>query len=486
MKILRRLSTCLSMVVVSTSAALAYATKPAETAWTFVVYIEAGNNLNSFAVKNINDMAHVGSSDKLNIVVQWNQPHNQGRWRYKINKDSVVVDEHLPAETNPDCVQDVVSVMRWAKEKYPAKRYALILWNHGLGILDPIWGRSPQLREIAQEGFEILNFSDKARGILFNEATHTYMNNQQLVEALKQVNEVLGKKVDLLGMDACLMAMAETGYQIRSYADVFVASQEVELAIGWNYSGFLATLATVDLDALSLAKLIVKSYENYYQPKTWIYTLSAISLDSLSYVKQSIDQIVASLQQCKQEHGQAIQRIIYNARRMCLQFNTPSYIDIHSFYSEMYRQLQAPSMKVEHALEEDVCEERHSAVPPLENILPSDYFEASPFRDTFSELTTATNTEHQALLKRPRQRFHRPTVLSESVFKSPSIEALKEQLTIGMKLIETVVVANTASQRLRQAKGISIYYPHNHIDTSYLKTEFAKESLWLEFLRDNI
>ena len=39
--------------------------------WTFLIFLNGNNNLNRFGRDNLIDMEKVGSTDQLNIVVQW-------------------------------------------------------------------------------------------------------------------------------------------------------------------------------------------------------------------------------------------------------------------------------------------------------------------------------------------------------------------------------------------------------------------------------
>ena len=54
-----------------------------------------------------------------------------------------------------------------------------------------------------------------------------------------------------------------------------------------------------------------------------------------------------------------------------------------------------------------------------------------------------------------------------------------------MLLIQSVAYSATSGGYLAPVKGISIYYPTTgKIDASYLKTDFAKSSNWIEFLHN--
>ena len=406
--------------------------------WTTLVFIQARNNLNKFASKNINDMAMVGSNKNLNILVQLYQPNNRGVWRYKINKNKLELDSFLKSNTDGTNTSDLVGAMKWATSKYPAKKYSLVLWNHGVGILDPNWNGSHRIfssklitddQNLQTEYLKTTNENKMEqekmhhRGILFNEQSKTYMNNQQLVEALKQIkNNVLkNKKIDIFGMDACLMAMLEVGYQSRNYAKYMVASQEVELAYGWPYIQIMNQLSLGNMSPIKLAESIVLFYRQYYKNKIPFFTQSAVNLENIIHVKNNVDQVVALVNNCKKQDKNAIKNLIKNARKHSIQFSTKFYVDLHSFYFQLSQQLK-----------------QH-------------YFN-----------------------KNSKQKNH---------FLLKNVSNLKKALKIGMKLIENAVIASTAGKKLKSAKGISIYFPLKGIDKSYYKTEFAQNSLWIDLLK---
>ena len=67
-----------------------------------------------------------------------------------------------------------------------------------------------------------------------------------------------------------------------------------------------------------------------------------------------------------------------------------------------------------------------------------------------------------------------------------AIEDLKTALDLGMKVIEGSVIANVAGKKLATARGLSIYFPYGRVDSSYVKTEFAKNSTWVRFIEDSM
>jgi hypothetical protein len=413
--------------------------------WTMLVFVQANNNLANFAVKNFSDMALVGSNAKVNLLVQWYQTGRKGIWRYKIEKEKMILDECFQAaETDGSKAADLVGAMRWAVTKYPARNYSLVLWDHGIGILDPIWGAQGRQRG----GYERIDMDEamvasnpriqiaglttdaestltleqrldmsytSTRGILFNEHSRTYMDNQNLASALHTIKtQVLNnRKIDLLGMDACLMAMVEVGYLARDCVHYMVGSQEVELGYGWNYHALSASLSHEALSPLQLAQSIVHVYEAFYQPKVQFYTQSAVDLDQIKMLKDSIDQVVRAVGVCKQSDRAAIGDALRKARQACLQFSAVNYIDLYSFYTELLKTVDA-------------------------------------------RVTGATR----------------------------GVADLKNAIRQSMAMIEHAVVANAAGKNLDRAHGLSIYYPQGRIDASYVKTEFANECLWTTMIRE--
>ncbi|MFA5075314.1 MAG: clostripain-related cysteine peptidase [Candidatus Babeliales bacterium] len=410
--------------------------------WTILVFVQAKNNLSKFAAQNLSDMASIGSNEKINILVQWYQPNQNGIWRYKINKNQINLDSHIAQNSDGSSCEDLVESMKWAVNGYPAKNYFLILWNHGVGILDPVWNSSHRMHispylSVENSKISIDGITKNAetelishRGILFNELNRTYMNNQELANALKQIKtDVLkNKKLDILGMDACLMAMVEVGYQIRNYAKYMVASQEVELARGWDYLTLLKNLSHGSINPITLAVNIVQTYEHYYQNKIQFYTQSAIDLENIDLVKDGLNQIIKDIEVCKKIDTVKIKKIIKNSRGESIQFSNKNYIDLYSFYSKLNKKLN------------------ENYTQAAFNIIKN--------QQVKEELTKSINN-------------------------------LKESLKLGMKLIENAVIAKTAGTTFSGSQGLSIYFPFSSfIDESYIKTEFAQDSLWVKFIRD--
>lgn len=238
-------------------------TPSGERIWTVMVYIAADNNMESVAPYNINQMESVGSSSNLAILVQWDT--GKGCKRYYIQRDNdpktinSPVVQSLPDQNTGD--PDVLAnFIKWAVANYPAKHYCLILWNHGSG-----W--KPVERRI------------KPRAICFDDSSNDALDTDELRIALEKA----GVKIDLLGMDACLMQMVEVATEVKDWASYVCASEESEPWDGWDYASFLSALqSNPTMDASQLGKAIVDAYINYYKGSGWQVTLSLVSTSSLT------------------------------------------------------------------------------------------------------------------------------------------------------------------------------------------------------------
>jgi len=149
-----------------------------------------------------------------------------------------------------------VDFVAWAKEAYPAKRYMLILWDHGTGWLDP-----RQTKKAPAD-----------KGISFDDETGNYIRTPQICRILKEAG-----KVDVLAFDACLMQTAEAAYEVKDYTEVIVGSQEVVPGFGYPYGLFLEVMARhPDLTTEETGAVMVEAFKVFYDAVGKSAQLSAI------------------------------------------------------------------------------------------------------------------------------------------------------------------------------------------------------------------
>jgi len=262
--------------------------------WTVMVYMAADNNLDRAALKDIAEMAKVGSTEKVhpvkspkggskaafhgvNILVQLDREADQKTRRFFITKggghwkDCVETFE----EANTGNPQVLENFMHWAIKRYPARRYFLILWNHGGG-----WWEDP--RRLACPPDRSIAYDDSSGG--------DALDNGELKAALSSIASKLGRPIDILGMDACLMNMVEVAYQLKDCVYVMVGSEEEEPFDGWPYDRVLQVIKNrPGRHPKTIGKEIVREYIKSYQGKEKEVTQSAIDLRRIDDVVRNLD-----------------------------------------------------------------------------------------------------------------------------------------------------------------------------------------------------
>jgi Clostripain family len=154
---------------------------------------------------------------------------------------------------------------------------------------------------------------------------------------LAHVKKTLGKKLDLLGMDACLMSNLEVAYQARPYVNYIVASEESEPNEGWPYTAVLGKL--VDTPTLSpddLASHIVAAYIKSYVDMKYKgpVTQSAFDLSKIGMVTDPLDKLANALV----AHMPKAAREIWSAQRNSARFWHNTLWDIGHFCEELGKQ----------------------------------------------------------------------------------------------------------------------------------------------------
>ena len=102
------------------------------------------------------------------------------------------------------------------------------------------------------------------------------------------------RRLDVIGMDACLMAMLEVQYQIRQFADILVSSQDVEPIDGWPYTELLQRLAANPMvGPVELGAIAVEEYERSYFSKS--VTQSAVKLGQMEETSRLVSDFANAL-----------------------------------------------------------------------------------------------------------------------------------------------------------------------------------------------
>ncbi len=285
--------------------------------WTVLVFLNADNNLDQFGVKDVNEMEKIGSNDRLNIVVLLDREGGVAKKLY-ITKDndennitSKVVEELGVYDMGN--YKNLVDFVAWGVKNYPAKNYLVNIWNHGSG-----WNKK-----------RAMTF----KGISYDDQSGNHITTPQLGQAMASIYQTIGKKLDILSMDACLMQMAEVCYEVKDYVQFCVASEETEPGDGYTYDTFLGPLAKdPSMDALAVSKLTAQAYADHYIQQGEACTQSSVDLDKMDAFMAKFDQLCAKLAELMSDKA-VVTAIKKQVRPYTQAFYYRSNIDLGHFLS---------------------------------------------------------------------------------------------------------------------------------------------------------
>ena len=312
---------CISVLsVLVCLAGFAHATVAPQKPWTVFVYIAADNSLSSFAPINIAQMQKVGSNDTVNVVVYYssNLP-GQGKKSSKmvINNGSSTILSSTP-NLDSGSVQTFQDALSWACSDFPSDHLMVIMWDHGSGTLNP--GRS----------------MDWFKGMCWDDSTGNYLSDRDCIAAFSYVCNTYrgGKKIDIVGCDACLMAAVEFGSTIEPYVDYLVASEETIPGEGYPYTDVLMPFKDGSPAPVDVAKNIVSAYGNYYKTSGEDYTLAAIDLSKLDPLIANMNQISQFfIAQLRSSNSAAVKKGLVGTitANAALHFGGEDYIDLYQW-----------------------------------------------------------------------------------------------------------------------------------------------------------
>ncbi len=282
--------------------------------WTIMVYINGKNNLEEYAFRNFFQMEQVGSNSNVRVVVQLGRmgtySTKDGGWsgcrRYLVGhypSDTNTISSPVVSSTSVCDMGDynnAIDFFTWAKTNYPADHYMAMLWNHGSG-----WEKSRA----------------RLRGISYDDQTNNHITTPQMASILSALGHI-----DLYSSDACLMQMAEVGYELKDYVDYIAGSEENEPGEGYQYATFLTAVNASDFSPRAVAKAAVDTYIDQYSAADGV-THSYIVTSALPGLVTRINTLASALMSAS-EHS-----VVRAARTSAFNYGSAGDRDISYFAS---------------------------------------------------------------------------------------------------------------------------------------------------------
>ncbi len=408
-----------------------------------IIYMAARNDLSMYAESHIRQLLDLGSSDRVKLFVHVDlQKEDESvlTRNFFVEKGKLLnVGSKLPKDSGKK--ETLIEAATLAYEQFPADEVVLVLWNHGTGPIEPkvsptinqweLWHIDTDSGKIDLD--QSIGYLDRfapgegsfneTKGICFDDATGHYLTTNELTEAISHIaNQVIHKKFSILACDACLMAGADVFTGFAPYVNYYVASQEVELGVGYKYDAIVEPLVHDEICCgEELACHFVHAFKEYYSPKIDFFTHVAIDLSYGEELEHNLDSLAKLLiYGLRHQQNKTVKEAIRLSRhkKYCIRFNEPTYIDLGNFYTNLLTHIESCSLMND---EEDIFRQKLSMI-----------------------------------------------------------------LTEGLNLITKAVKANEVGSKHEDASGISIYFPEFVIHRSYKKNGFARRTHWLEFLQQYV
>ena len=214
--------------------------------WAIYWYL-CGSDLESnggFATSDLMEMMEVALPENVRVIIQtggaktWqnNVVDADILQRYVYDSEGLTLVDELPPASMGDAAT-LTDFLRYCKQNYPAEKTAVLFWNHGGGSVS---GAAFDERY----GYDSLTLDEMQTA--FGRVWEADENNPPL---------------ELVGFDTCLMATVDVVGTFAGTARYLVASEEVEPANGWDYTGWLGALAADPaMDGAALGEVICDAY----------------------------------------------------------------------------------------------------------------------------------------------------------------------------------------------------------------------------------
>lgn len=328
-----------------------------ERLWTVMVYMVGDySNLDNNGFADLKEMKKAGSSPEVAILAQFSRGvKNRPTKRYYLTKDGRdgalardVITELGSVETSsPEALADFIC---WGVENFPARHYMLIMWGHGNGADDeklppssrPVNNPNDSLPAAANQTRTSLQTvtrdQDGSRGIALGYAvvesqTVDFLDSRRFKKALATASQRVGRKIDILGMDACLMSGIEVCYQVRDSVRFTVAPEGFGPLDGWPYDKILTELVRKPwLEPKQLARVIVKKYlASYADYEDVSVTQSICDLDRCPLLVSATDSLATTL--ITNLTNAEARKAIMLSRWQAQSYEGTEYVDLYDFCS---------------------------------------------------------------------------------------------------------------------------------------------------------
>ncbi|HEU4836778.1 MAG TPA: clostripain-related cysteine peptidase, partial [Pyrinomonadaceae bacterium] len=334
--------------------------------WTIMIYMAGDNNLAvdmAYAMEQIKGVAATGAENpNLFVYYDGNSPaiptlycdfSEPGKARYV--RSYMVPDKsfQVPKKGNENAAnpRSILNFVDWCLNKVEvenngeitfgrrAQKYALIFSGHSLGFQDIGLFKD----ESSGKAMKMSDFYDMLQGLVGSrkELQEIAESRNWLNEDRKIENELVGKKLDILGFDSCVMGMLEVGYQFNQVAKTMISSEGSVPSAGWTYAKILGCLTRENnrgIDTREVAELFVREFIRSQDS----YTVGGVSVDMAAWdlgrfhqLSDAFNDLAEALIDCFKDRESRIyrqmERVILHVHWKCQSYMYDQNVDLGDF-----------------------------------------------------------------------------------------------------------------------------------------------------------
>ena len=282
---------------------------------TVIVYMIADNNLDYFAIKDINEMERgFRESFDGNLIVYIDRapgafPAHPVLYKISADTTDAINSEIIKVygEQNSACGVVMSRVLSDIINKFPAQSYGLVLWSHGTA-----W--YPQGTILLQTGNELISGNRPAKPL-----TKSFGRDGNEELNIKELKGSLPTRFEFIMFDACYMGSIEVVYELRDMANYIISSPTVVLSAGYPYEMIVDQFFENPINYLSIANDFIISFDTLDNALRTA-TVSVVRTARLAELAYQTSVIMRDTFNIRKVHSSDIQQFTVNQGSLLFDF----------------------------------------------------------------------------------------------------------------------------------------------------------------------
>ncbi len=276
--------------------------------WTFMVYLDGDNNLDSYGYSDIQEMVsgyQDGAEPHVHVIVLYDKSSSGDSHLYNVTDDGTEEisgdADWWPAngEVNMGDPQTLVNFVVWTIQNYPARHYALDLWDHG----------------------------GDYSGCCWDDTDGDHLTIEELRDALQDIYDATGVMLDFYGYDACIMGYVGIHYQTKDFVLFSAGSQDTEGADGWDYNALISGLTSdPSMDAEDWASYFIQHVDDEHNGGS-IDTMGITNTSRFEYLANAVNWLAQKLRHIAGSQHSSIQQAFSDAHYIYSGYDLGSLAD---------------------------------------------------------------------------------------------------------------------------------------------------------------